>query len=257
VQLLPIKRALALVAILATTCLPAHSAQAAAPAKSPFSKRAGGLAVTSCPETPISSGGIPQARQYLETVVKCLDKSWSAYFARAGRSFGKPVVRYFEEPESTVCGVRWPEYAAAFYCTERATLVFPLTGGWIEGRTDLYPLKVAAHEYGHHVQSATGIRRSYEARAGAERARQGELKRRYELQADCLSGVFLGSVWGSLARSERDWTALLDATRASGDEDGYRSHGKGATRVSWLKRGYQAVSPAACDTWSAPAAKVS
>ncbi|TMR99302.1 hypothetical protein EJK15_08235 [Nonomuraea basaltis] len=82
------------------------------------------------------------------------------------------------------------------------------------------------------------------------------MQRRYELQADCLSGVFLGSVWGSLARAEPDWAALVDATRASGGDDDYRSHGKRAGRVSWLKRGYQAVSPAACDTWSAPATKV-
>ncbi|TMR31355.1 metalloprotease-like protein [Nonomuraea zeae] len=230
---------------------------AARPVANPFPKKAGKLAGTSCPETPISSGGIPRTRQYLETVVKCLDKSWSAYFARAGRSFAKPVVRYFEEPASTVCGIRWPEHAAAFYCTERGTLVFPLTGGWIEGRTDLYPFKVAAHEYGHHLQSVTGIRRSYEARARTGRADRAELKRRYELQADCLSGVFMGSVWGSLARTEADWAALLDATRASGDEDGDRSHGKGANRVHWLTRGYRSGSPAACDTWSAPPAKVS
>jgi predicted metalloprotease len=257
----PIKRALTLAAILAVACLPAQSAQAAgsgsAPVSNPFSTKAGKLAVTSCPETPISSGGIPRARQYLEAVVKCLDKSWSAYFAHAGRSYGKPVVQYFEEPASTVCGLRWPEHAAAFYCTDRRTLVFPLTGGWIEDRTDLYPFKVAAHEYGHHLQSVTGIRRSYEVRARTDRAHQAELKRRYELQADCLSGVFIGSVWGSLSRTAADWTALLDATRASGDEDEYRSHGKGTNRVHWLARGYRAGSPAACDTWSAPSAKVS
>ncbi|WP_433431198.1 neutral zinc metallopeptidase [Nonomuraea sp. CA-141351] len=252
-QFLPLKRALALVSILATVCVPAQVAHAA-PVKSPFSKKAGKLGDTACPETAITYGGIPRTRQYLEAVVKCLDKSWAAYFERAGWAFHKPVVRYYEEPESTVCGVPWPEYAAAFYCTERGTLVFPLTGGWIENRTDLYPFKVAAHEYGHHLQSQLGVWRSYKARVRSDR--QGELKRRYELQADCLSGVFLGSVWDSLGRTERDWAALLDATRASGGEDGYRSHGKGATRVYWLKRGYRAVSPSACDTWSAPASKV-
>ncbi|MGN9841846.1 neutral zinc metallopeptidase [Nonomuraea sp. H19] len=252
---LPIKRATAFIAILAIACLSAQAAQAA-PVKSPFSKKAGKLAATSCPETPITSGGVPRTRQYLETVMKCLDKSWAAYFDRAGLAFRKPVVRYYDEPESTVCGLPWPTHADAFYCTERGTLVFPLVGRWIEDRTDLYPFKIAAHEYGHHLQSLVGIRRAYEVRARAEKAGQEELKRRYELQADCLAGVFLGSVWGSLARTQRDWAALVDATRASGDEDEYRTHGKGANRVYWLQRGYGAVSPASCDTWSAPASKV-
>ncbi|WP_231618981.1 neutral zinc metallopeptidase [Nonomuraea sp. SBT364] len=217
----------------------------------------GKLATAACPEPAIVQGGIPRTREYLTAMMKCLDRSWSRHFAGAGLTFRKPVVRYYDEPATRVCGGDWPDGAAAFYCTERATLVFPLTGRWIEDRTDLYPLKVAAHEYGHHVQSLTGIRKHYESGARASRARQAELGRRYELQADCLSGVFLGSVWGSLARGRGDWEAVLDATRASGDDDGERrSHGKGANRAYWLKRGFTAQRPGACDTWSAPAARV-
>ncbi|MEV0380942.1 neutral zinc metallopeptidase [Nonomuraea sp. NPDC050643] len=253
----PLARALALTATLAMAGLSAQTAHAAAPIKSPFPKKAGRLAAASCPERPLSTGGIPRGREYLGAVMKCLDKSWAAYVRKAGRSLGRPVVRYFDEPQRTVCGMPWPEHAAAFYCTERATLVFPLTGSWIEGRTDLYPMKVAAHEYGHHVQSALGIRKAYEMAARARRERDGDLKRRYELQADCLAGVFLGSVWGSLGRPQRDWAALLDTVKATGDEDGERSHGKGASRASWLERGFRSGSPATCDTWSATAAKVS
>lgn len=250
----------ALTALTTLTALrvPAEAAEAAdgqvtdahaVPVKSPFAKKAGKLARTSCPETEIAHGGVPRARQYLGVVMKCLDKSWGAYFARAGWTFRKPVVRYYDEPAGTVCGGPWPGEAAVFYCPGHSTIVFPLTGRWIENRTDLYPFKVAAHEYAHHLQKLRGLR------PGAERS--GEPKRRYELQADCLAGVFLGSVWHSLDRGDQDWEALLDATRASGDEeDGRHSHGAPASRASWLKRGYLAVSPSACDTWSAPAAAV-
>ncbi|HLU75685.1 MAG TPA: neutral zinc metallopeptidase [Nonomuraea sp.] len=230
---------------------PAH----AAPYQDPFTG-SGKLAKAVCPEPAITQGGIPRTREYLTAAVACLDKSWKAHFAAGRRPFRKPQVRFYEEPELRVCGVPWPEGAAAFYCTDRRVLVFPLSGDWIENRTDLYPLKVAAHEYGHHLQSLTGIRRHYEARVKANPRRHAELGRRYELQADCLSGVFLGAVWRSLDRTGDDWTALLDVTRASGDDDERRSHGKGANRVRWLKRGYQAVSPAACDTWSAPSSAV-
>jgi predicted metalloprotease len=203
-------------------------------------------------------GNIPRTREYLTAVLRCLDASWSRHLRRAGLPYAKPVVRFHDEPEPRVCGVRWPQHASAFYCTERGTLVFLLNGAWVDGRTDLYPLKVAAHEYGHHVQSLTGLRRHYETKArGAGRSRGQELGRRYELQADCLAGVFAGSVWRSLSRTADDWAAVVEATRASGDEDGHRSHGTGANRARWLQRGFATVSPAACDTWSAPRSRVS
>ncbi|MDP9863348.1 MULTISPECIES: neutral zinc metallopeptidase [Streptosporangium] len=235
--------------------LPSGVAQAAPP-KNPLLK-IGRLAAASCPEPPLIDGGMPRTREYLTASMKCLNGLWSAHLARAGLRFREPTVRFYEEPAQRVCGVRWPANAAAFYCTERATLVFPLTGSWIEGRTDLYPLKVAAHEYGHHLQSLTGIRDDYEARARSDRAHRAELGRRYELQADCLSGVFLGSVRRSLPRTEQDWEALSGALRASGDIGDYRTHGTGANRVRWFDRGYRAVSPAACDTWAATPSMVS
>ncbi|MGI5272962.1 neutral zinc metallopeptidase [Nonomuraea sp. CA-218870] len=242
--------------LVAVPALPARAAPYAAPYADPFA-RSGKLAEAACPEPAITHGGIPRTREYLSVIMKCLHKSWKARFAADRKPFREPRVRFYDDPERRVCGVPWPESAAAFYCTDHRVLVFPLTGEWIENRTDLYPLKVAAHEYGHHLQSLTGIRRHYEARVKSSPGRQAELGRRYELQADCLSGVFLAAVWGSLDRTGEDWTALLDATRASGDDEHRRSHGKGVTRVRWLKRGYQALSPAACDTWSAPRATVS
>ncbi|MGV9532850.1 neutral zinc metallopeptidase [Streptosporangium sandarakinum] len=241
-----------------TAARPHGTAGRAGSAGSPSLGR-GRPAVTSCPEPPLVDGGIPRSREYLTAIMGCLNRSWSGHFARAGLRFRAPTVRFYEEPAERVCGVPWPTGAAAFYCTEKATVVFPLTGDWIEGRTDLYPLKIAAHEYGHHLQSLTGFRARYEARARADRTRRAELNRRYELQADCLSGVFLGSVRGSLSRTAPDWTALSEAIRAAGDDgdDGPRTHGTGAHRGHWFDRGLRTVSPAACDTWAAPPSAVS
>ncbi|MFF0306241.1 neutral zinc metallopeptidase [Streptosporangium sp. NPDC004379] len=242
-----------------TTAAPYGTTGRSASAGSP-SLGGGRLAAAPCPEPPLVDGGIPRGREYLTAVMRCLDRSWSGHFARAGLRFRAPAVRFYEEPAERVCGVPWPAGAAAFYCTERATVVFPLTGEWIEGRTDLYPLKVAAHEYGHHLQSLTGVRARYEARVRVERARRAELGRRYELQADCLSGVFLGSVRRSLFRTARDWEALAEAVRAggdSGDDGDPRTHGTGAHRGRWFDRGLHAVSPSACDTWAAPSSAVS
>ncbi|GAA3133409.1 hypothetical protein GCM10010466_24990 [Planomonospora alba] len=252
----------------AAVCLAAPpygaAAQAAPPEKPPGTPlvRTGRLAAVECSEPPITDGGIPRAREYLTAAVACLNRSWSAHLARAGLRFRAPRVRFYDEPVARVCGQRWP-HADAFYCTEQGTLVFPLTGPWIEDRTDLYPFKQAAHEYGHHLQSLTGIRAAYERRAARARgALLTELKRRYELQADCLAGVFLGSVRHSLPRTGRDWAALSEAIRRSGDDEADRlhgtvTHGDGADRLRWFTRGYGALSPSACDTWSAKRSWVS
>ncbi|MFI6451340.1 neutral zinc metallopeptidase [Streptosporangium amethystogenes] len=250
----PLRHWVPLVAV-CLAVLPAGVARASAP--KPSLLKSGRLAATSCPEPPLVDRGVPQPGEYLTAVMKCLNTSWSAHFARAGLRFRTPTVRLYSEPERRVCGMDWPGSADAFYCTERATLVFPLTGAWIEDRADLYPLKVAAHEYGHHLQSLTGIRDHFERRARADLPHRFELRRRYELQADCLSGVFLGSVRDSLRRTEQDWKALSEALRANGDEDDHRTHGTGANRVRWFERGYRAVSPAACDTWTAGPSRVS
>ncbi|MEU8378839.1 neutral zinc metallopeptidase [Streptosporangium sp. NPDC048865] len=253
----PLRRAaLTRWALLVTVCLTVLPSGAAWAAPGNPLLTSGRLAAASCPEPPLIDRGMPMTREYLTAALRCLNTSWSAHFARAGLRFRKPVARFYEEPARRVCGVRWPGGADAFYCTERATLVFTLTGHWIEGRTDLYPLKVAAHEYGHHLQSLTGVRDGYEARVRADRTRQDELGRRYELQADCLAGVFLGAVRGSLPRTGQDWEALSGALRAGGDDGGRRTHGTGANRLRWFERGLRAVSPAACDTWTAPPSQV-
>ncbi|MEV4382227.1 neutral zinc metallopeptidase [Streptosporangium sp. NPDC049644] len=250
----PLRRWVPLVAV-CLAVLPAGVAQAAAP--KPSLLKSGRLAATSCPEPPLIDRGIPQPGEYLTAVMKCLNTSWSAHFARAGLRFRAPAVRLYPEPARRVCGIPWPQGADAFYCTKRATLVFPLTDAWIEDRTDLYPFKVAAHEYGHHLQSLTGVRDRYEGRVRSDHTRQAELGRRYELQADCLSGVFLGSVRDSLPRTDQDWKALSEKLRASGDEGERHTHGSGANRVRWFERGYRALSPAACDTWTAGPSLVS
>lgn len=237
-----------LLAIAAGTSLLLTPPAQAAPIKNPWSGT-GRLATRSCPEPPLIKGGVPYPREYLTAMLKCLNKAWSAHFARSGLRFSPPTVRFYDGPQREVCGLPWPDGAAAFYCANRRILVLPLAGEWIEGRTDLYPLKVAAHEYAHHLQTLTGISRAHFSRP-TEQSR-----RRYELQADCLAGVFLASV--APRRPAKDWTALVESTRSSGDEYGYRSHGKGANRAYWLSRGFTTASPGSCDTWSAPSAKTS
>ncbi len=61
-------------------------------------------------------------------------------------------------------------------------------------------------------------------------------------------------VWKSLHRPGGDWREFLDLVRRGGDdvrsvED--RWHGKGATIVYWVNRGFTKPSPGRCNTWTA------
>lgn len=82
-----------------------------------------------------------------------------------------------------------------------------------------------------------------------------ELRRRREdekrsLQAFCLSWAFIGSIWDDLGHTRADGDRFL-----MGRQDGYL-YGKPANRVYWMRRGFEAESPAACNTFTAPASKV-
>src|SRR5699024_3638918 len=74
-----------------------------------------------------------------------------------------------------------------------------------------------------------------------------------ELQANCLAGVFLGSIRLSYPLSDGDLEILLadaaaTADREDGDED-ERTHGSADNSVLWTERGWEEQTPGACNTW--------
>jgi predicted metalloprotease len=121
---------------------------------------------------------------------------------------------------------------------------------------------VIAHEVGHHVQNLLGITAKVEAARGrGSEAQQNAISVRLELQADCLAGV-----WANHAQSARqvleqgDVEEALNAATQIGDDNLQRksqgqvvpetfTHGSGAQRVTWFKRGLQSGSINQCNTF--------
>jgi predicted metalloprotease len=124
---------------------------------------------------------------------------------------------------------------------------------------------VLAHEVGHHVQTLTGVSEKVHARR--QRASESEgnaLSVRQELQADCYAGVWAHHT--ARMKTKRiepgDIESGLGAASAIGDDNlqkrarGYVvpesfTHGTGAQRVQWFKRGFESGQPNDCDTFSA------
>lgn len=213
--------------------------------------RSGQFEIKTCEEQPVKPDDLDAARVYLEFVVDCLNTSWRDQMSKAKLPFSKPAfVTTARTGVPTGCG-RFPKGAQAVYCPLNKKITFLLDPGILSQATELFLFEVIAHEYGHHVQQLSGIMSSFNTRKyRSQKAYLAEV-RKIELQAECLSGAFIGSVWRSLDRVESDFTYVVEAAYDTA------SHGKSKNIAYWIKRGFDTESPNACNTFSAPKSKVS
>ena len=109
---------------------------------------------------------------------------------------------------------------------------------------------VLAHEFGHHVQKLSGIAQGRDKAMAQSWSRetQRQIGVRYELQAECLAGVWahhaapLGQM---ITSTEVDkWRAGMTLSE---DSD---THGSAGQRLKWFDVGYQGGVAAACDTFA-------
>ncbi|GAA3164180.1 hypothetical protein GCM10010466_63900 [Planomonospora alba] len=176
---------------------------------------------------------------------------------KARLPFEKPSVRFITGP-TRACGSDWADYVVGLYCIDKREMTVMIDDYSIQKPDDPDILHTLAHEYAHHVQNVTGIMGSFRRLKVRTEAQALEQLRRLELQAECLSGAFLASVWASQEYTTEQWEELLDGARHNGDEEigGGRTHGTSKNQMAWLKRGFDSASPSACNTWTAPASRV-
>ena len=230
------------------------------------------------------SGGAPMAQQqqapaarppaedklarFVSTVLADTEDVWREQFARGGGTYRDPKLVLFRGAVPTACGqgasAMGPFYCPGdhkvyidldFYETMRTRLGAP---------GDFAQAYVIAHEVGHHVQNLLGISAKVDAmRAKASPAQANALSVRLELQADCLAGV-----WAHHAQAARqileagDVEEALNAATQIGDDTLQRkaqgtivpesfTHGTGAQRVAWFRRGLERGSLQQCNTFEA------
>ncbi|MFB9962637.1 neutral zinc metallopeptidase [Sinosporangium siamense] len=215
--------------------------------------KTGPLELKTCEEVPVQADDLEGVRVYLEFLLDCLNESWSKQLAKAGIPFVKPKFQVIPRIGPSACG-RFPKGAQAVYCWDKRTMVVLLDKALLAEPYELDLMHVIAHEYGHHVQNLTGIlpALSRMGRKASEKVRLGHV-RRVELQAECMSGAFIGSVWHSLGRKEFDFKYIVKMAQY-GDS---LSHGKGKNIAHWLKKGWDAEGPQVCNTFKAPKGLVS
>lgn len=212
--------------------------------------------------------GTPEddAGRFVDVIGANLNDVWTA----ALPGYTPPRVVLYDRATPTDCGFGQAAMGP-FYCPPDRSVYLDLTF-WAQlaelGGSDAEFARayVIAHEYGHHVQTLTGtadqVRQAQQA-AGSE-AEANRYSVALELQADCYAGVWAANAarasGGEVALEPGDLEAGLITAAAIGDDalqqrGGGRvspesfTHGTSEERAAWLRRGYEAGHPSACNTF--------
>lgn len=208
-----------------------------------------------------------QAGAFVDVIGSNIDDVWASRI----QGYQPPTVTLYEQGTNTGCGFG-QSAMGPFYCPADRHIYLDLSF-WRQLETELGASSadfarayVIAHEYGHHIQTLTGV--SQQVRSAQQRASGEAEANRYsvalELQADCYAGVWAANAAaasnGEVALGAGDLEAGMQTAAAIGDDALQRrqggrvrpesfTHGTSAQRVQWLRRGYETGNPAACDTF--------
>ncbi|HEX5232672.1 MAG TPA: neutral zinc metallopeptidase [Bradyrhizobium sp.] len=206
-----------------------------------------------------------------------IDDRWSEIFKASGQSYTGPrIVLFRNVTNGGRCGMA-QSAMGPFYCPPDRQ-IFLDTGFFREVETRFHGCSgnackftaayIIAHEAGHHIQNLLGILPKVtrlQQQAGSK-AEANALQVKVELQADCLSGV-----WVNREEKKRpgfleagDIDAALTTASAIGDDTLQRqatgrvvpdsfTHGSAAQRKHWFMTGYQQGTVQACNTFGSGA----
>jgi uncharacterized protein len=226
-----------------------------------------------------ASNGVPkdQMGDMISAILGEIDDRWSEIFQAAGQTYtGPKIVLFRNVTNGGRCGMA-QSAMGPFYCPPERK-IFLDTGFFREVETRFHGCSggackftsayIIAHEAGHHVQNLLGIlpRVTAQQQAAGSKAAANAMQVKIELQADCLSGV-----WVNREAKKRpgfiepgDIDGALQTASAIGDDTLQRqatgrvvpdsfTHGSAEQRKRWFMNGYQQGTVKACDTFGAGA----
>jgi hypothetical protein len=202
--------------------------------------------------------------EFVSFVLDDVQATWQQTFERNGRSYQPARMVLYTSATQTGCGLG-SSNVGPFYCPRDTTVYLDL-GFFQELRQrfgapgDFAQAYVIAHELGHHVQTLLGTSSQVERASQRDPSQANELSVRLELQADCLAGVWGRSTDRRGLLDPGDVEEGLAAAASVGDDRIQRqttgrinpetwTHGSSEQRVRWFRRGFDAGSMDACDTF--------
>lgn len=213
-------------------------------------------------ETPVEHRRV----QFVSFVLDDVQHEWEQILPAAdGVPYRHAKLVLFRDAVRSGCGVAQTAMGP-FYCPvdEKAYIdlsFYDELRDRFGAKGDLAQAYVLAHELGHHVQHLLGtdakVRQLQRDNPDAANA----LSVRLELQADCYAGVWASTTQQRHLLDPGDFESALTAAAAVGDDRIQRAetgtvhpeaftHGTAAQRSSWLRKGFTAGQPQACDTFA-------
>ena len=201
-----------------------------------------------------------QVQAHLDALTACLMRTWATPMSAAGFTAVRPSVTIYGQYVDTGCGEL--DYINAVYCAADQQVyysrqLFELVPE-VQDKNSVAVDFVIAHEFGHAIQARTGILygRAIQQQDATKSAAL-QINRRFEMQADCFSGMFMRSVAQSLALDAADVTTIKQSLRAVGDPANKEGdHGQADNREFWGLTGFATDRVASCNTYAASADQV-
>jgi predicted metalloprotease len=207
-------------------------------------------------------------REMTAVVLADTEDTWSALLPQYGIQYAEPTLVLFSDAVQSGCGAA-ESAMGPFYCPLDQKVYIDMSfyndlSQRFGAPGDFAQAYVIAHEVGHHVQNLVGTAEKVQAaQQRASKADANALSVRMELQADCYAGVWAHHASRSRQLLEAgDVEEGLNAASAIGDDRLQRmsqgrvvpdafTHGSSEQRVRWFRKGLQAGTLEACDTFAA------
>jgi uncharacterized protein len=225
------------------------------------------------PQVPQSGSGAsvpgsPDEDKQVDFVSFVLDDAqgfWKQQFQAAGKPYQRAKLVLFRNQVSSGCGLASSD-TGPFYCPLDQKVYIDLgffdeLNRRFKAPGDFAQAYVLAHEIGHHIQQQLGIEQQVREQSQSNPGDANELSVRFELQADCLAGVWARSTYDRGILESGDLQEGLTAAAAVGD-DRIQSqaqgridpesftHGTSEQRAHWLQTGFDSGNLESCDTFS-------
>lgn len=227
----------------------------------------GGRPIEEQGSAPVAPPGDIRAA-FVSTMLADTEDVWTRLMQEEGKIYHAPRLVLFRGAIPTACG-RGSAAMGPFYCPDDQRIYidldfFDVMANQLGAGGDFAQAYVISHEVGHHVQNLFGISETVSrARSRMQPAQANSLSVRVELQADCLAGV-----WAYHSQRSKGWLEqgdieeAMEAAAQIGDDAMQRktqgtvvpesfTHGTGAQRTNWFKRGLQTGSYKQCNTLEA------
>jgi len=194
---------------------------------------------------------------FLTFLVNDTNAFWKKTFEKGHKLKYKPAkLVIFDRQTSSGCGKRRARGGPVYCPNDQKMYVPPSFFAELRRKHDapgdFAQALVIAHEMGHHAQLGLGITKVVHYKKKSEKRKSAALrwKRKQELQADCLAGVWAADIGKRGRLDPGDVEEALIAVAAIGDDALQKAagrkvdrrkwgHGSSAQRVSHFKKGFR------------------